>query len=153
MACLLVVRLRGTVNVPHWAKMTLRLLNLDRRFRATLVTDSPSVMGMLKKVKDYVAWSAADVELIKSLLEKRGRISRNKQLTVDVVKELGFDDISSLAASLAEGKVSLNRLKPIKPFFALHPPRGGFPSSSRRLYKEGILGENPELPKIVSAML
>ncbi len=153
MACLLVIRLRGTINVPHWAKTTLRLLNLDRRFRATLVADSPSAIGMLKKVKDYVAWSTADAELIKNLLEKRGKVSRNKKLTVDVVKKLGFDDVASLAASLAECKISLNQLKPIKPFFALHPPRGGFPSSSRRLYKDGILGENPELSKLVATML
>ncbi|MEM3510479.1 MAG: 50S ribosomal protein L30, partial [Nitrososphaerales archaeon] len=73
--------------------------------------------------------------------------------SLDVVKELGFDDFSSLAASLAQCKISLSKLKPIKPFFALHPPRGGFPASSRRLYKDGILGENPELPKLIASML
>jgi large subunit ribosomal protein L30 len=133
--------------------MTLRLLNLDKRFTVTLVVDSPSVRGMLKKVKEYVAWSMIDAELIKELLEKRGRISRTKRLTLEEVKKLGFEDFTTLAASLAEGKVSLNDLKPIKPFFALNPPKGGFPSSSRRLYAEGILGENPELPKLVSKML
>lgn len=153
MACLLVVRLRGTINLPHWAETTLRLLNLHKRFSATLVTDSPSVRGMLKKVKDYVAWSTVDAGLIKELLEKRGKVSRMKRLTLKEVKKLGFEDFASLAASLAEGKTSLNRLEPIKPFFALHPPRGGFPASSRRLYKEGVLGESPELPKLVLSML
>jgi len=153
MVCLLVVRLRGTVNVPHWAETTLRLLNLHKRFSATLVSDTPSVKGMLKKVKDYVAWSPIDAELIKELLEKRGKVSRRKRLTLEDVKKLGFEDFASLAAALAEGKVSLNKLELIKPFFLLHPPRGGFPSSSRRLYKDGILGENPDLPKLVLKML
>jgi len=153
MACLLVVRLRGTVNVPHWAETTLRLLNLHKRFSATLVADTPSIKGMLKEVQHYVAWSPVDAELIKELLEKRGKVSRKKRLTLEDVKKLGFEDFASLAASLAEGKVSLNRLKMIKPFFALHPPRGGFPASSRRLYKDGLLGENPELPKLVLKML
>ncbi|NHV96320.1 MAG: 50S ribosomal protein L30 [Thaumarchaeota archaeon] len=153
MTCLLVVRLRGTINVPHWAEMTLRLLNLDKRYTATLVTDTPSVRGMLKKVKDYVAWSPAEAELIKELLEKRGKVSRRKRLTLEEVRKLGFEDFASLAASLAEGKISLNKLSLIKPFFTLHPPRGGFPASSRRLYRDGVLGENPELPKLVSKML
>jgi len=153
MACLLVIRLRGTVNVPHWAETTLRLLNLHKRFTATLVSDTPSIKGMLRKVKDYVAWSPVDAELIKELLEKRGKVSRRKRLTIEEVKKLGFEDFASLAASLADGKVSLNKLKLIKPFFSLQPPRGGFPSSSRRLYKDGVLGENPELPKLVLKML
>ena len=70
MACLLVVRLRGTVNVPHWAETTLRHLNLHKRYSATLVADTPSIKGMLKKVKDYVAWSPVDAELIKELYRK-----------------------------------------------------------------------------------
>jgi large subunit ribosomal protein L30 len=108
---------------------------------------------MLKKVKDYVAWSPAEAELIKELLEKRGKVSRRKRLTLEEVRKLGFEDFASLAASLAEGKISLNKLSLIKPFFTLHPPRGGFPASSRRLYRDGVLGENPELPKLVSKML
>jgi len=151
--CLLVVRLRGTINVPHWAERTLRLLKLEKRYNATLVIDSPSIRGMLKRVKDYVAWSTIDAELIKELLEKRGRISKTKRLTLEEVKRLGFEDFTELATSLAEGKASLKDLKPIKPYFTLHPPRGGFPASSKRLYDEGILGENPELPKLVSKML
>lgn len=154
MVCLLVVRLRGTVNVPHWAETTLRLLNLHKRFSATLVADTLSIKGMLKKVKDYVAWSPVNAEVIKELLEKRGKVSRRKRLTLEDIKKLGFEDFASLATALAEGKVTLNQLGLIKPFFSLHPPRGGFPSSSKKPFtQKGVLGENPELPKLVLKML
>ena len=36
----LVVRIKGTVNIPYWAQKTLDGLNLDRRFRATIVPES-----------------------------------------------------------------------------------------------------------------
>ena len=33
----LVVRIKGQVDVPHWAKTTLRLLKLEKRYRATIL--------------------------------------------------------------------------------------------------------------------
>lgn len=36
----LVVRMRGTVNVPYWADTTLESLNLAKKFRATIVPES-----------------------------------------------------------------------------------------------------------------
>ncbi len=152
MAGLLVVRLKGTINTPHWARRTLTLLNLNRRFSATILSDSPVVRDMLLKVKDYAAWSTVDAETVKMLLEKRGKIIGGKPVTEEVAKSIGFDGLASLAAALAEGRVSLNKLKPIKPFFALNSPRGGFPASSRRGFGEGILGENPSLPRLVERM-
>ena len=48
----LVVRIKGTVNVPWWADKTLQLLNLNKKFRATIVPKEPSFIGMLQKVKN-----------------------------------------------------------------------------------------------------
>ncbi|HEX6028401.1 MAG TPA: uL30 family ribosomal protein, partial [Nitrososphaeraceae archaeon] len=42
----LVVRIRGTVNMPHWANNTLDNLNLDKRFRATVIPENPESLGM-----------------------------------------------------------------------------------------------------------
>jgi large subunit ribosomal protein L30 len=53
----LVVRIKGTVNIPQWARMTLDGLNLDRRFRATIVPESDEYLGMLRRVKEEVAWT------------------------------------------------------------------------------------------------
>ena len=74
----LVVRIKGTVNIPHWAQTTLDGLNLDR---ATIVPESPEYLGMLRRVKEVVAGTKADTGIVKELLEKRGRKAGYKPIT------------------------------------------------------------------------
>ena len=86
----LVVRIKGTVNIPQWAKTTLDGLNLDKRFHATIVPENPEYLGMLKRVKEEVAWTKADAAIIKDLLEKRGRKTGYKPLkNSDIQKQYG----------------------------------------------------------------
>jgi large subunit ribosomal protein L30 len=149
----LVVRIKGTVNIPAWAKMTLDGLNLDRRFRATVVPDSPEYVGMLKKVKDIVAWTKADAGIVKELLEKRGRKTGYKPLTKsDLPKE--YKSIDDFAAAIAENKVSMSKIDGIKPWFALGPPKGGFKRKTKTQYTQhGVLGDDAGLVEIVKRML
>lgn len=149
----LVVRIKGTVNIPAWAKMTLDGLNLDRRFRATVVPDSPEYIGMLKKVKDIVAWTKADSGIVKELLEKRGRKTGYKPLTkADLPKE--YKSIDDFAAAIAENKVSMSKIDGIKPWFALGPPKGGFKRKTKTQYTQhGVLGDDAGLVEIVKRML
>jgi large subunit ribosomal protein L30 len=150
---LLVVRIKGTVNIPQWAKTTLDGLNLDKRFRATIVPENAEYLGMLRKVKDVVAWTKADAAIVKELLEKRGRKTGYKPLTgSDIPKEYkGFDD---LAAAIAENKVSMSKLEGIKPWFALGPPKGGFKRKTKTQYTQaGVLGDDGELVEIVKRMI
>src|SRR5215510_4373766 len=100
----LVVRIKGTVNIPRWAQTTLDGLNLDRRFRATIVPESNEYLGMLRTVKEEVAWTKADAGIVKELLEKRGRKLGYKPITKpDLPKE--YNDIDQLAAAIAENKI------------------------------------------------
>jgi large subunit ribosomal protein L30 len=149
----LVVRIKGTVNIPAWAKMTLDGLNLDRRFRATVVPESPEYLGMLKRVKDIVAWTKADTGIVKELLEKRGRKTGYKPLTnADLPKE--YKSIDDFAAAIAENKVSMSKIEGIKPWFALGPPKGGFRRKTKTQYTQhGVLGDDSELVEIVKRML
>lgn len=148
---LIVLRIRGMINIPHWAEKTMQLLNLDKKYRATLVSEDKATLGMLKKIKNYVAWYKADKETIKELLEKRGRRSSSKK--IDNINALGFDDIDKLAEALASDNIKLSSLD-IKPWFGLHPPRGGFKRSTKRMYaQKGVTGENPELPELLRRML
>lgn len=149
----LVVRIKGTVNIPSWAKTTLDGLNLDKRFRATLVPETAESLGMLKKVKDIVAWSKADAAMVKELLEKRGRKTGYKPLTkADLPKE--YKSIDDLAAAIADNKVAMSKVEGIKPWFALSPPKGGFKRKTKRQYtQEGVLGDDKELAGIVKRML
>ncbi len=151
---LLVVNMRGLVNTPTTVKDTLKSLNLETRFRATIVPDTPSYRGMLKKAKEHVSWCDAPTPLIKKLLEKRGRKEGWRPLQQEDLKKLGFENLDKLAESLADSKVILNKLEGVKPSFALAPPRGGFKRSMRRNYGQGgLLGANPDLPQIVEKMV
>jgi large subunit ribosomal protein L30 len=149
----LVVRIKGTVNIPQWARMTLDGLNLDRRFRATIVPESDEYLGMLRRVKEEVAWTKADAGIVKELLEKRGRKTGYKPLDKsDLPKE--YKSMDELASAIAENKVSMSKLEGIKPWFALSPPKGGFKRKTKTQYaQQGVLGDDGELVEIVKRML
>jgi len=149
----LVVRIKGTVNIPRWAQVTLDGLNLDRRYRATIVPESDEYLGMLRKVKEVVAWTKADAGIVKELLEKRGRKTGYKPISKsDLPKE--YKSMDDLATAIAENKVAISKLEGIKPWFALSPPKGGFKRKTKTQYaQDGILGEDGELVEIVKRML
>ena len=149
----LVVRIRGTVNIPHWANNTLDNLNLDKRFRATVIPENPESLGMLRKVKDMVAWTSADSTIIKELLEKRGKKTGFKPITNSDLPE-GYNTIEELASAIADNKITLSKIRSIKPWFALNSPRGGFKRKTKTQYsQDGILGEDKGLADIVKRML
>src|SRR5215203_6453882 len=106
----LVVRIKGTVNIPQQAKKTLDGLNLDKRFRATIVPEGAEYLGMLRRVKDEVAWTKADVSIIKELLEKRGRKTGYKPITKPDLPN-GYNSIDDLATAIAENKISMSSLE------------------------------------------
>lgn len=150
----LVVRIKGQADCPYWATTTMQLLNLEKKYRATIIPSKDTTMGMLNKVKHYVSWHEVDVPLAKELLEKKARKSGYKKVNSDDLAAIGFKTVDELATSLAEGKTSLSKLSPLKPWFALAPPRHGFKRSTKKLYgQKGILGKNKELSTIVRNMI
>ncbi|NHI04433.1 LSU ribosomal protein L7e (L30p) [Candidatus Nitrosotalea sp. TS] len=150
----LVIRMKGTINVPHWANTTLDLLHLDKRFRATIVPERDNTKGMLNKIQHYVSWQEIDVSTTKELLEKRARKEGYRKLTSEDIEKLGFKNTDELAKSLADGAVALSKLKPLKPWFALAPPRHGFKRSTKKMYGQGgILGNHKELLTQVKMMI
>ena len=150
----LVVRIKGQADVPHWATTTMQLLKLDKKYRATILPAKENTLGMLNKVKHYISWIGLDADLAKELLDKKARKSGYKKITADDLKELGFASTDELATALSEGKATLSKLKPLKPWFALAPPRYGFKRSTKRLYgQKGVLGENKDLGTLVRNMM
>lgn len=149
----LVVRIRGTVNIPYWADNTLDNLNLDKRFRATVIPENPESLGMLRKVKEMVAWTSADSTIIKELLEKRGKKTGFKPITNSDLPE-GYNTMEELASAIADNRITLSKIRSIKPWFALNSPRGGFKRKTKTQYsQDGILGEDKGLTDIVKRML
>ena len=77
-----------------------------------------------------------------------------QKITEDYIKKIGFKNIEELATSLADGKIALSKLKPLKPWFALAPPRHGFKKSTKRLSSQkGVLGQNKDLVNLVRNMM
>ena len=118
----LVVRISGQADVPYWADTTMRLLKLEKKYRATIIPEKDNTIGMLRKIQHYVSWQEIDIETVKELLDKKARKSGYKKVTNEDITSIGFTSIDELATSLAEGKTSLSKLKPLKPWFALDPP-------------------------------
>jgi large subunit ribosomal protein L30 len=154
MVSYIVVNLRGRINATERVKRTLRMLNIPKKHMATIVPNSASYIGMLNKVRQRVAWCEANIEMVKMLLEKRGRKLGDKRLTEEDVKALGFNSFEDFAKALVEDKVRLKDFEQLKPFFRLSPPRKGFLRSTRREHPQGgVLGYNPELPKLIERMV
>ena len=108
----------------------------------------------MDKIKHYVAWQEIAVPTIKELLEKKARKEGYKKLTIDDIAKLGFKNTDELAKSLAEGTATLSKLKSVKPWFALSPPKGGFKRKTKKMYGEGgILGSHKELLVQVRVMM
>lgn len=151
----LVVRMRGTVNVPFWALTTLKNLYLNKKFSATLVPETSDYLGMLRKINQWVAWSKADSEIVKTLIEKRGK---KKTPKLDTQKESGRKDeykgIDELVNVIVNDKIKFSDQNSIKPWFSLNPPKGGFKRKSKKQFSDGgILGNNKDLLEIVKRMV
>ncbi|MCV0367335.1 MAG: 50S ribosomal protein L30 [Nitrosopumilus sp.] len=150
----LVVRIKGQADCPYWATHTMTLLKLDKKYRATILPAKENTLGMLRKVQHYVSWVELDASLAKELIDKKARKGGYQKITAEDLKELGFANSDELGTALAEGKATLSKLKPLKPWFALAPPKLGFKKSTKRLYgNKGILGQNKELDAIVRRMI
>jgi len=146
MAKLIVVRIRGRVNLAPDIKKTLNMLRLRKKFSCVILEDSSENLGKLKKAQNYISYGQVEEETIKQLILKRGRTLGNKPLKEDEKK------IESFIKDFIEGKKELVDLN-IKPFFRLHPPKSGFKKDTRKLYPEGILGKNEKINALVLRML
>jgi large subunit ribosomal protein L30 len=151
--CLVAVNLRGTVNIPRPVKETLANLKVRNRFNATLLKENETTLGMLNRAKEHLAWAEAEEALVEKLLESRTQVMNGNTLE-GVLKSAKAKNLSGLAKSITDGKVDFRKLKDVRPYFRLHPPRGGFSRSTRRLYDQGgVLGNNPELMNLIEKML
>ncbi len=138
----LIIRIMGTVDVRPKLEHTLYLLRLRQRFAASLYHSSlPGLEGMLQKIRDWTTWGEIDRDTLIQLIRVRGRLIGDKPITDEwVQKNLGlYGGIPELADKLLSGEIMYHKLedKGVKPFFRLHPPRGGFKGSIKRHYGDG----------------
>lgn len=66
-----VVRIRGQVNINKTIKDTLNMLRLYKKNYCVVIEKTPSNLGMVQKVKDFVTYGEIDDATLKILIEKR----------------------------------------------------------------------------------
>ena len=140
MAKIIAIRIRGRIGLIQSVIKTLDILKLRKKFSCVILDDKPETRGMLKKVQNYISYGLIKEETLKKLLLKRAKPKIEKEKVDKFVKEF------------IEGKKQLKDLG-IKPFFSLHPPRGGFKKKTKKLFPEGILGKNEKINDFVVRML
>jgi large subunit ribosomal protein L30 len=125
-----IIRIAGRVNRDRDVEETLNRLRLGKKYTCTLIDETPEMIGMIRKVRNFIAYGKIEKNDLAELIEKRGKsIEKGKKIdnvkTADmIIKNKSFKDSG------------------IKPYFGLHPPRGGI--DSRQHYPRGVLGDNKE---------
>lgn len=74
-----IIRITGRVNVRKDIEETLHRLKIRKKY-ACVVIEKPTKeqMGMIKKVRDFVAYGEITPETYKELVEKRGKKVKGK---------------------------------------------------------------------------
>ncbi len=74
---LAIIRLRGRTGINKNIALTLELMKLQRVNTCIIAKESPELLGMLKKAKDYITWGVIDEASLKIALEKRKGVELN----------------------------------------------------------------------------
>ncbi len=114
---MIAIRIRGDVGLKTPVRETLNRLRLRRKY-SCIVLDKPTKeqMGMIEKMRNFVAYGEIDEATYKNLVEARGQKN-------------------------SDGK--------LKPFFRLHPPRGGIESKKHFGVGKGVLGNQGDKIKVL----
>ena len=135
---LAVVRIKGKPNVKKEVEKTMQMLKLYRKHGCVVVHAEKSIVGMLKKIERYVTWGEINFEVLKKLLEKRGRLPGNKRLTLDYLKKKVGKNFEELSKELIDSKIEVKDVPGLKSFFKLKPPTKGFERlGARKPYSVG----------------
>ena len=138
-----IIRIAGLVNMKNEIEETLFRARLRRKYSCVVLKETPELTGILKKIRNVVAYGKIDEETLVALLKARGRVLENSKAKLQ--------NHEKLAKEIMAGK-KLEELK-VKPFFRLHPARGGI-KNTKLHYPRGVLGDNKEdINKLIRRML
>lgn len=156
---LFLVRIRGTVHVTGKTKDTLDMLHLTRPNHGTVIPNTKSYVGMVNRVKDYVAYGDIDADTLAALIKSRGRLMGDKPIDDAIIKattDNKYATVDAFAKAVAKGETTLKQLgEDVKPVFRLTPPRGGHKGSTKRHFTvKGELGyRGKEINELVKRMM
>ena len=69
-----IIRIRGPVKVNRDIEETLNFLKLQKKNSCRIIEETPSIKGMIEKVKSYVTYGPIDAETEKAL-QKRTKVN------------------------------------------------------------------------------
>lgn len=135
---LFIVRIRGALGMKRQMYDTLRMLQMFKVNHGIILFPNKSYMGMLQKVKDYIAYGEINKKLLLKLLRKRARIEGNEPLIDSHIKiKTKYQTLNKLADGLLKGEIQYKDIEKIKPVFRMHPPRGGYRGTIKKAYGAG----------------
>ena len=103
------IRIKGKIGIRKDINETLDRLRIRRKYACVVIKGTKEEMGMVEKLRDFIAYGNISDEVYKELIKQRGKKD-------------------------SEGK--------LKPFFRLHPPRGGIESKKHFGVGKGVLGNH-----------
>jgi len=137
-----IIRIHGKAGLRKGIKDTLIMLRLYKKHNCVVVSNTPEVIGMLKKLNYYVTWGEIDKEILVTLIKKRGKLARKVPLTEEYIKEKLKMTIDEFANQVFDFKKEVKDLPGLKLFFKLLPPKGGFErgGTKAQFSTGGVLG-------------
>src|SRR3989344_7487752 len=128
---ILIIRIAGHPETDKDIREGLFRLRLHRKYSAVLVKETEENMKLIQHIRNFIAYGPINAELLGLLVEKRGKSIDKKKFdykkVVDAISKNGLND---------------NGI--IKPYFRLHPPKGGIDSKLHAGKKKGVLGDNKD---------
>ena len=136
------IRIKGNVGIRREVAETLDRMRVRRKYACVVLNETKDNLGRVKKMKDFVAYGEISDDVFEKLIEARGK-------PLDKTKKI---DAKKAVAEIKNRK-SYQELN-LKPFFRLHPPRGGIESKKHFGVGKGVLGNNKDnINKLVGRML
>jgi len=149
------IRVRGVINIKPDIKKTLQLLNLTRVNHCVLLEEKPSIKGMLHVAKDYITWGEVEKDILVKLIEKRGKLEGEKEITETYLKSAtSYNNLDKLTQAIIDNKFKYKDIPDVKSVFRLNPPKKGYEGIKRSYAKKGALGyRGKDINKLIERMI
>lgn len=135
------IRISGLNKMDTGVEETLQRLRMRKKYTLVFIKETPEMLGMLEKVRNCVAFGKVDEKIIEEIIKTRGKVLGDTKAKIK--------DSEKIVKEFLAGK-SLEELK-IKPFFGLHPARGGI--NTKKHYPKGVIGKHEDISKLIKKML
>jgi len=149
------VRVRGIVNVKPDIKRTLQLFQLTRVNHCVLLEENASIKGMLQIAKDYITWGEIDKAILSKLIDSRGKLEGDKDITENYIKSATpYSNLEKLSQAIIDNKFKYKDIPNVKPIFRLSPPKKGYEGIKRSFVNKGAIGyRRKEINKLLERMI